>query len=182
MSRVGKKPLPLPKGVEASINGRLVTVKGAKGELKQELPPSIGATMAAGEGGLQDITFTPQGNPRQLSASWGTARSLVANMVKGVTQGFNLNLKLIGVGYRAAVQGKKLNMTLGYSHPIEVDIPAGLTLDVKDQTEISITGNDKQIVGQFAAKVRGYRSPEPFKGKGVRYANEFIAMKEGKKK
>lgn len=182
MSRVGKKPLPLPKGVEATINGRTVSVKGAKGTLSTVLPASITVTSGAGEDGLTELTFTPAGNPRQLSASWGTARALVNNMVTGVTSGFTISLKLIGVGYRAAVQGKQLNMTLGYSHPIEILIPAGITVEVKDQTELTLTGNDKQVVGQFAANIRGRRAPEPFKGKGVRYTNEYIAIKEGKKK
>lgn len=181
MSRVGKKPLPLPKGVEATINGRTVTVKGAKGTLTTELPANIKVNTATVEGATE-LTFEPAGNPRQLSASWGTARALVNNMVVGVTTGFTISLKLIGVGYRAAVQGKQLNMTLGYSHPIEILIPAGLTVEVKDQTEVTISGSDKQIVGQFAANIRGRRAPEPFKGKGVRYTNEFINMKEGKKK
>lgn len=181
MSRVGKKPLPLPKGVEATVNGRTVTIKGAKGTLSTELPADIKVNTAVVEGATE-LTFEPAGNPRQLSAAWGTARALVNNMVVGVTTGFSISLKLIGVGYRAAVQGKQLNMTLGYSHPIEILIPAGLTVEVKDQTEVTITGSDKQVVGQFAANIRGRRAPEPFKGKGVRYTNEFIAMKEGKKK
>jgi large subunit ribosomal protein L6 len=181
MSRVGKKPIAIPKGVEVAVQGRQITVKGTKGQVQGELPPSIGASVAVNEG-VNEVTFTPQGNPKQLSASWGTARSLVANMIEGVTKGFTINMKLIGVGYRASVQGKKLNMTLGYSHPIDMEIPAGLTLDVKDQTDITITGIDKYTVGQFAANVRAKRAPEPFKGKGVRYTNEHIAMKEGKKK
>lgn len=181
MSRVGKKPLPLPKGVEATINGRTVTVKGAKGSLTTELPADITVTSNSVEGNTE-LTFEPKGNPRTLSAAWGTARALVNNMVIGVTSGFSISLKLIGVGYRAAVQGQQLNMTLGYSHPIEIKIPAGLTVEVKDQTEVTISGTDKQKVGEFAANVRSRRAPEPFKGKGVRYTNEFISMKEGKKK
>jgi large subunit ribosomal protein L6 len=182
MSRVGKKPLALPKGVEVSINGRSVAVKGAKGQLNDTLPQSISATVGAGEGGVQEVSFTPTGNPKQLSAAWGTARAMVRNMVEGVTNGYTIPMKLIGVGYRAAVQGSKLNMTLGYSHPINLEIPKGITVDVKDQTEMTISGTDKQAVGQFAAIVRGKRPPEPFKGKGVRYTGEHISMKEGKKK
>lgn len=181
MSRVGKKPLPLPKGVEATINGRSVTVKGAKGSLTTELPADITVTSNNVEG-TTELTFEPKGNPRTLSAAWGTARALVNNMVLGVTSGFSITLKLIGVGYRASVQGQQLNMTLGYSHPVEIKIPAGLTVEVKDQTEVTISGTDKQKVGEFAANVRSRRAPEPFKGKGVRYINEFISMKEGKKK
>lgn len=181
MSRVGKKPLPLPKGVEASINGRSVTIKGAKGSLTTELPADITVTSGVNEG-VTELTFEPKGNPRTLSAAWGTARALVNNMVIGTTTGFSISLKLIGVGYRAAVQGQQLNMTLGYSHPVEIKIPTGITVEVKDQTEVMISGLDKQKVGEFAANVRSRRAPEPFKGKGVRYTNEFIAMKEGKKK
>lgn len=177
MSRVGKKPITVPKGVEVMVNGRLVNVKGAKGALAATIPADITATVENGE-----VTFAPAGNLRQLSASWGTARAMVRNMIEGVTTGFTITLKLIGVGYRASVAGKKLNMTLGYSHPIDIDIPAGITVDVKDQTELTVTGNDKQQVGEFSALVRSKRAPEPFKGKGVRYTNEYIAMKEGKKK
>jgi len=177
MSRVGKKIITIPSGVEVSANGRTVSVKGAKGTLSEQLPPSIAMKVAGTE-----ITFEPQGNPRQLGASWGTARALVSNMIVGVTKGYSISLKLIGVGYRAGVQGQKLNMTLGYSHPIEVAIPQGITVEVKDQTDLTITGSSKQAVGQFASIVRGKRAPEPFKGKGVRYTNEYIAMKEGKKK
>lgn len=181
MSRVGKKPLPVTKGVEVSIDGRNITVKGAKGTLTTVIPAEINATMGT-EDGNPVVNFAPAGNPRQLSAAWGTSRALVNNMIVGVTTGFTISLKLIGVGYRATVQGQQLNMTLGYSHPIEVKIPAGITVDVKDQTEVTISGNDKQKVGEFAANIRSRRSPEPFKGKGVRYTGEFIAMKEGKKK
>ncbi len=181
MSRVGKKPLPLPKGVEATINGRSVTIKGAKGSLTTQVPADIAVTSSVNEG-VTELSFAPQGNPRQLSAAWGTSRALVSNMVKGVTSGFSIPLKLIGVGYRAAVQGQQLNMTLGYSHPIEIKIPAGITVEVKDQTEVTISGTDKQKVGEFAANIRSRRAPEPFKGKGVRYTNEYINMKEGKKK
>lgn len=182
MSRIGKNPIAIPSGVEISVAGSAVTVKGSKGTLTQALPPRISAAVGKDDEGKPIISFKPEGNPKQLSPSWGTAKSLVANMVEGVTKGYTIKLTLIGVGYRASVAGKKLNMTLGYSHPIEMDIPASLTIDVKDQTEITITGVDKYIVGQFAANVRAKRSPEPFKGKGVRYSNEHITMKEGKKK
>jgi len=177
MSRVGKKPITIPSGVEVSVSGRTVNVKGAKGTLSHQIPAEIAVKVQGGE-----VEFAPTGNPQRLSASWGTARALVGNMIEGVTKGFSINLKLIGVGYRASLAGKKLNMTLGYSHPIEIAIPEGLTLEVKDQTEITVSGSNKELVGQFAAMVRGKRAPEPFKGKGVRYTNEHIAMKEGKKK
>ena len=182
MSRLGKKPLSVPKGVEISVQGQTVTVKGTKGQLQDTMPTDIAVALAAGEGGVQEMTFTPTGNPKLLSAKWGTARALVRNMIEGVTKGYSIPMKLIGVGYRATVQGSRLNMTLGYSHPIDVKIPAGLTVEVKDQTEMTISGIDKQKVGQFAAMVRSKRAPEPFKGKGVRYTNEYITMKEGKKK
>lgn len=182
MSRIGKKPLALPKGVEVSVSGRNVTVKGTKGQLLAEMPSDIATTVGAGEGGVQEVSFAPTGNPRQLSAKWGTARSLVRNMIEGVTNGYSIPMKLIGVGYRATVTGKKLNMTLGYSHPIDLTIPDGIAVDVKDQTEMTVSGIDKQLVGHFAALVRSKRAPEPFKGKGVRYTNEHIVMKEGKKK
>jgi large subunit ribosomal protein L6 len=177
MSRVGKKPIAVPKGVEVNINGNTVNVKGAKGALAASMPPEIKATLADGE-----VSFQPTGNPKQLSANWGTAHAMVRNMIEGVTKGYVITMKLIGVGYRANLAGKKLTMTLGHSHPIELEVPANLTVEVKDQTEMTITGTDKQLVGQFAAIVRSKRAPEPFKGKGVRYANEYIAMKEGKKK
>lgn len=179
MSRVGKKPIEMPKGVEVAVSGRTVTVKGAKGSLSQPMPAGIGVAV---EG--TNVTFTPPAGrlTKQASASWGTARALVANMITGVTQGYSIVLNLVGVGYRANMAGSKLGMTLGYSHPIELDVPAGLTVAVKDQTEITVNGSDKQAVGQFAAIIRGKRPPEPFKGKGVKYSNEYIAMKEGKKK
>ena len=183
MSRVGKKPLPVPKGVEAQVQGRTVHVKGPKGTQKLELPYGVDVVLGQSDEGTPELVFSPKGNLNgKLSALWGTARALVSNLIEGVTKGYSLKLNLIGVGYRANVTGKNLGMTLGYSHPIDMPIPAELTVDVKDQTEITISGVSKQAVGQFAAKVRGMRAPEPFKGKGVRYSKEFIAMKEGKKK
>lgn len=177
MSRVGKKPITLPKGVDVAVNGRTLSVKGAKGNLSMQLPETINAAVADGE-----LSFTTVRDDARLSPIWGTARALANNMLVGVTEGYSIVLNLVGVGYRAQSAGAKLNMSLGYSHPIEVDVPQGITVAVKDQTEITITGADKQQVGEFAAKVRGKRPPEPFKGKGVKYANEHIAMKEGKKK
>jgi large subunit ribosomal protein L6 len=177
MSRIGKKPLSIPKGVEVSVSGRIVTVKGAKGTLTQEMHPTIGAVVENNE-----VVFTPTVSRGNVSPVWGAMQSLVGNMIEGVTNGYTVALSLVGVGYRATAAGNKLNMTLGYSHPIEMPIPQGLAVDVKDQTAITITGINKHLVGQFAAKVRDQRKPEPFKGKGVRYANEHIVMKEGKKK
>lgn len=185
MSRVGKKPITLPKGVEVAVNGRSLSVKGPKGNLTMQLPASINAAVAQNQG-VSELTFTTSAaNPRQekkLSPLWGTMRALSRNMMVGVTEGYSIVLNLVGVGYRAQSAGSKLNMSLGYSHPIELDVPQGITVAVKDQTEITISGTDKQSVGEFAALVRGKRPPEPFKGKGVKYANEHIAMKEGKKK
>lgn len=177
MSRVGKKPITLPKGVEVAINGRTLSVKGAKGNLSMQLPENINAAVAEGE-----LNFTTARDDARLNPIWGTARALANNMLVGVTEGYSIVLNLVGVGYRAQSAGAKLNMSLGYSHPVEVDVPQGITVAVKDQTEITVSGADKQQVGEFAAKVRGKRPPEPFKGKGVKYANEHIAMKEGKKK
>lgn len=176
MSRIGKKPIAIPKGVEVTVSGRNVTVKGPKGSLVQEMHPHISAKVENGE-----VEFTPvaKGN---VSPVWGAMRALVSNMITGVTEGYSVVLSLVGVGYRATAQGSKLGMTLGYSHPVEVAVPQGITIDVKDQTQITITGINKHAVGQFAANVRAKRPPEPFKGKGVRYANEHIVMKEGKKK
>ncbi|MBI1308225.1 MAG: 50S ribosomal protein L6 [Proteobacteria bacterium] len=182
MSRIGKNPVPIPNGVEVTVTGRQVTVKGPKGTLTQTMPPRIDTSVTKDDEGKPVVAFKPNGNAKQLSPAWGTAKALVWCMVEGVTKGYTINLSLIGVGYRANMQGKKLGMTLGYSHPIEMDIPEGLKIDIKDQTEITITGIDKYMVGQFAANVRAKRSPEPFKGKGVRYTNEHIVMKEGKKK
>jgi len=182
MSRVGKKPLSLPQGVEVAINGRNLSVKGPKGTLSMALPENINAAVAKNEAGANELSFTTVRDDKRLSAIWGTARALAGNMVVGVTQGYNIVLNLVGVGYRAQSAGSKLNMSLGYSHPIEIDVPQGITVAIKDQTEITITGSDKQQVGEFAAFVRAKRPPEPFKGKGVKYSNEHIAMKEGKKK
>lgn len=177
MSRIGKKPLSIPKGVEVSVSGRTVTVKGPKGSLTQEMHPNVAANVENNE-----VVFTPTVSKGNVSPVWGAMQSLVGNMIEGVTNGYSVALSLVGVGYRAQAAGSKLNMTLGYSHPIEMAVPQGLTVDVKDQTSITISGINKHLVGQFAAKVRDQRKPEPFKGKGVRYANEHIVMKEGKKK
>lgn len=178
MSRVGKKPIEIPSGVTVAVEGNTVNVTGPKGSLRQVLPPEINAKV---EG--KEVVFTTARKAASLSPSWGTARALVQNMVEGVTKGFTINLKLVGVGYRATLAGTKLGMALGYSHPINMDIPSGIKVEVsKDQTDIVITGSDKQGVGEFAALVRSMRSPEPFKGKGVKYTNERIIMKEGKKK
>ncbi|PIZ30854.1 MAG: 50S ribosomal protein L6 [Alphaproteobacteria bacterium CG_4_10_14_0_8_um_filter_53_9] len=178
MSRVGKKVITVPSGVDVQVSGQQVNVKGAKGNLSQVIHGDIKPVLNGTE-----LSFVPVRDDRKLSAIWGTSRALVSNMIEGVTNGYKIGLKLVGVGYRANMQGANLNLALGYSHPVNVDIPQGIAVEVsKDQTEITITGSDKQQVGEFAAFVRGKRPPEPFKGKGVKYVGEFIAMKEGKKK
>lgn len=178
MSRVGKKPIEIPSGVTVEVAGDTVKVSGAKGNLQQKLPPNVSAKVEGNE-----VIFTPARESRALSAVWGTARALVRNMVEGVTKGYTIKLSLVGVGYRANLAGDKLNLALGYSHPVVVQVPSSLKVEVsKEQTDITITGANKQEIGEFAANVRAKRSPEPFKGKGVRYAGEHIVMKEGKKK
>ena len=177
MSRVGKKPVELAKDVTAEVQGQSVTIKGKKGSLTLETNPEVEVTV---EGNL--VKVTARSNSNFANAMSGTTRAHLANMVAGVTKGFEKKLELVGVGYRAAVQGKKLNLTLGFSHPVEYPIPTGITIETPSQNEIIIKGMDRQQVGQVAADIRDYRSPEPYKGKGVRYANERIELKEAKKK
>lgn len=177
MSRIGKNPVVLPDGVEATFAGRAITVKGPKGSLNWEVPFEISFEQADGA-----ITFTPKKEDKQSRALWGLSRAMVQNMVTGVKEGYEKQLELRGVGYRAQAQGQKLTMNLGYSHPIEMEVPAGLTATVENNTLVKIAGFDKQLVGQFAADVRSKRKPEPYKGKGVRYVGEYVVMKEGKKK
>ena len=177
MSRIGKKPVPLPKGVTVSVEGQTVKVKGPKGELTQTLLDHVEPKM--GEHGVE---VSPRDETKRARAAWGLSRTLVSNMVKGVSQGFTSQLEINGVGYRAAVQGKNLQLALGYSHDVVYPIPEGIQIAVPKPTEITITGSDIQRVGQVAAEIRAYRPPEPYKGKGVKYADEFIFRKEGKKK
>ena len=177
MSRIGKKAVALPKGVTASVEGQTVKVKGPKGELSVKLVPEVSA--AVGEHG---ITITPDKKQERAAQMWGLSRSLVNNLVTGVTAGFTQKLEIQGVGYRAAVQGKNLNLQLGFSHDVAYPIPAGITITSEKPTMISVSGIDKQLVGQVAAEIRGYRPPEPYKGKGVRYEGEYVRRKEGKKK
>ncbi len=177
MSRVGKQPVVLPKGVEVKINGQTVSVKGGKGQLAMDLHPFIGIEENEGKLSLKPV--------KETSDHWamcGTMRALVNNMVIGVSEGFEKKLKLIGVGYRAQVQGQKLNLSLGFSHPIEFAVPQGVSVETPSQTDIVIKGSDKQQVGEVAAKIRAYRPPEPYKGKGVRYEDERVVIKEAKKK
>ena len=175
MSRVGKKTITVPAGVTVTINGADVTVKGAKGELKWTMPAGISA---AQEGDV--LTVARASEDRQVRALHGTSRSLIANMVEGVSKGFEKKLEIVGVGLKAAVKGNVLDLALGKSHPILHPIPAGLTVTVADNTKVTVAGIDKQLVGQFAAEVRGYYPPEPYKGKGVHYVGEYIRRKEGK--
>ncbi len=177
MSRIGKRPVPLPKGVTARVEAETVSVKGPKGELKLRLVPEVEA--AVDNAG---ISVTPREQSDRARAMWGMQRTLLSNLVRGVTEGFSERLEISGVGYRAAVQGKNLQLQLGFSHDVLHPIPAGIQVICEKPTVISISGIDKQLVGQVAAEIRSYRPPEPYKGKGVRYAGERIRRKEGKKK
>jgi large subunit ribosomal protein L6 len=176
MSRVAKAPVELPQGVTATVAAQLVTIKGAKGSLS--LPLAQGVSVVQSEKKLE-IKYADPGVARIRA---GATRAHLANMVRGVTKGYDKKLELVGVGFRAQVQGKVLNLTLGFSHPVSFPIPEGITIETPSQTEILIRGIDRQKVGQVAAEIRDLRPPEPYKGKGVRYANEQITLKEGKKK
>lgn len=175
MSRVAKKPVTLPSGVEVTINGPSLTIKGTKGILTRQIPAAVAVSKV--ESTLQ---FNPVNSENDAIA--GSVRAIAQNMVIGVTKGFEIKLLLVGVGYRAQAQGRKLNLTLGFSHPVNFPVPEGIAIETPSQTEIIIKGIDNQLVGQVAADIRSLRSPEPYKGKGVRYANEIIIMKEAKKK
>ncbi len=177
MSRIGKMPIAVPKGAEVKISPELITVKGPLGTLTQALTPAAGIKL---EGDALQIT--PGDDSAAANAMSGTLRALVANMVTGVTKGFERKLTLVGVGFRAQAQGSALNLSLGFSHPVVHKLPEGVKAETPTQTEIVIKGTDKQKVGQVAAEIRGYRPPEPYKGKGVRYANEKVVLKETKKK
>jgi len=177
MSRVARIPVTLAKGVEAQLGAEQITVKGPQGTLKQATTGLVTITIADGK-----ISFAAADESREAKAMSGTMRALVAGMVEGVSKGFERRLTLVGVGYRAQAQGDKINLSLGYSHPIEHQMPAGVKVETPTQTEIVIKGADKQRVGQIAAEIRAYRPPEPYKGKGVRYANETVVLKETKKK
>jgi len=175
MSRVGKKPLEIPAGVTVTINGSTVTVKGPKGELTRTFHPDMAIK-------LEDnvLTVSRPSDEKEHRALHGTTRSLLANMVEGVSKGFEKALELVGVGYRASKQGKKLVLTVGYSHPVEIEAEEGLEIEVPSQTKIVVKGADKQRVGELAANIRAVRAPEPYKGKGIRYEGEVVRRKEGK--
>ena len=177
MSRIGKQPVSVPSGVTANIEGQTVKVKGPKGAMQLVLHGDVSAKMDQGA-----IQVDPRNETKRARAMWGTYRALVANLMTGVTKGFEEKLEITGVGYRAAVQGKNLQLQLGYSHDVVFAIPEGITIVAPKPTEITITGSDKQRVGQVAADIRDFRPPEPYKGKGVKYAGEYIFRKEGKKK
>jgi len=177
MSRIGKKAVAIPSGVTASVEGHTVKMKGPKGALEFVLPKEVAAKMD--KAGIQ---IDPRDETKRARSMWGTSRTLVANLVTGVTKGFEKKLEITGVGYRAAVQGKNLQIALGYSHDVVFPIPAGITIATPKPTEVVVTGIYRQKVGQVAAEIRGFRPPEPYKGKGVKYAGEYIFRKEGKKK
>lgn len=177
MSRVAKNPVTVPAGVEVKFGTDAIIIKGKNGELSLPLADNVAIELNDSQ-----LTFTAKDNSKQANAMSGTARALVNNMVKGVSEGFEKKLQLIGVGYRAQAQGKVLNLSLGFSHPIVHEMPEGISVQTPSQTEIILTGADKQVVGQVAAEIRAYRSPEPYKGKGVRYVSEVVVMKEAKKK
>ena len=177
MSRIGKKPVAVPSGITANVEGQTVKVKGPKGALSVVLPDEVSVKLDKGQ-----IKVDPRSETKRARAQWGTSRTLVANLIAGVTKGFEQRLEINGVGYRAAVQGKNLQLALGYSHDVIYPIPEGITIATPKPVEIVITGIDRQKVGQVAAEIREFRPPEPYKGKGVRYAGEYIFRKEGKKK
>ena len=177
MSRIAKEPVVLPQGVEFKQEGTVVTINGSKGSLSLELNSEVELSQDEAT-----LTLAPRSGSRFSTAIAGTTRALLANMVQGVTDGFERKLQLVGVGYRANAQGSTLNLTLGFSHPVTYDVPEGVSVETPSQTEVVIKGTDKQKVGQVAAEIRGFRPPEPYKGKGVRYADERVSIKEAKKK
>ena len=177
MSRIGKRPVAIPGGVSAEIANGALTVKGPKGSLTQSLADEV--TYAIEDG---SISVQPANDSKRARSFWGMQRTLVANLIEGVTEGFAKTLDITGVGYRANAQGRKLKLQLGYSHDVDLDVPEGLDVKTPDQTTIEISGVDKQKVGQFAAEIRRWRKPEPYKGKGIKYRGEYVFRKEGKKK
>jgi len=177
MSRIGKKAVSIPSGVTVTLDGQTVTVKGPKGQLAWTVSDEIEVKQEGAE-----ITFAPRNDTQRARGMWGLSRTLIGNMVEGVTKGYEQTLELVGVGYRAAMKGQALSMQLGFSHDVDIPPPAGISFAVPKQTEIRISGIDKQLVGEIAARIRRIRPPEPYKGKGVKYAGEKVRRKEGKKK
>ncbi len=177
MSRIGKKPVELPSGVSASVSGQTVEVKGPKGTRSFKATDDVTVTVDDSA-----VTVTPRGSSKRARQQWGMTRTMVANLVTGVSEGFKKQLEITGVGYRAQLQGNTLKLALGYSHDVDFEVPEGVTITVPKQTEITVEGIDQQQVGQVAANIREWRAPEPYKGKGIRYKDEYIFRKEGKKK
>ncbi|WP_284164981.1 50S ribosomal protein L6 [Frigidibacter sp. SD6-1] len=177
MSRIGKKPVPVPAGVTANLSGQTVEVKGPKGTLSFTATDDVTITIADGS-----VSVAPRGTSKRARQQWGMSRSMIENLVTGVTSGFKKELEISGVGYRAAIQGNVLKLSLGYSHEVNFEVPKGVTVTTPKQTEIVVEGIDPQLVGQVAANIREWRAPEPYKGKGIKYKGEFIFRKEGKKK
>ncbi len=177
MSRIGKHPVPVPAGVDVQVQGQTVSAKGKLGQLSTTLINEVSAELKDGK-----VVVLPRGESKRARQNWATARTLVNNLVVGVSQGFTVNLEINGVGYRAAVQGKELVLQLGYSHDVKYPIPEGITIKCEKPTAVSVSGFDKQKVGQVAAEIRAFRKPEPYKGKGIKYETETILRKEGKKK
>ena len=177
MSRIGKKAVSIPSGVTVTLQGQTVTVKGPKGQLAWTVSDEIEVKQEGAE-----LTLTPRNDTQRARGMWGLSRTLVGNMVEGVTKGYEQTLELVGVGYRAAMKGQALSMQLGFSHDVDIPPPAGISFAVPKQTEVRVSGIDKQLVGEVAARIRRIRPPEPYKGKGVRYAGEKVRRKEGKKK
>ena len=177
MSRVGKYPIAVPDGVVVDITGQAIKIKGKLGELAYTFRDDVDVALVDG-----NVTIKPRNNGKRARSMWGTSRSVISNMVVGVSEGFKVELEVVGVGYRAAVEGKALNLQLGYSHDIKYPMPEGITIACERPTHIAVSGIDRQKVGQVAAEIRGFRKPEPYKGKGVRYADERVRRKEGKKK
>lgn len=177
MSRIGKQPIAVPSGVTATISGQHVAVKGPKGQLEFTCPDDVDVSLSD-----DVISVKPRGESKRARQMWGMSRTCVANLVTGVTDGFTKKLEINGVGYRAQVQGKTVKMSLGYSHDVEIPIPDGIQITAPKPTELEITGANAQQVGQIAAEIRDWRRPEPYKGKGIRYADEYVFRKEGKKK
>ena len=177
MSRIGKKPVAVPKGVEARIDGNIVHAKGPKGARQFAFTDAVTVSLADGQ-----VTVKPANDSRESRAHWGMVRSMVENLMTGVTKGFRKDMEMTGVGYRGSMQGKNLKMALGYSHDVDFQVPEGVTVTTPKQTEIVVEGIDPQLVGQVAANIREWRGPEPYKGKGIKYKGEYIFRKEGKKK
>ncbi len=182
MSRIGKNPVALPKGVTADVSGQTVKVKGPKGELSMVVHDLVAVKMEDAEGGAKQIRLEPRSNEKLARQLWPTMRTNLKNLVEGVEKGYTKNLEIQGVGYRANMQGTDLVLALGFSHEVRFPVPKGITITVDKQTKLTVTGIDKSAVGLTAAKIKGFKPPEPYKGKGIRYEGQFVLRKEGKKK